>query len=252
MGEFQYQEIFEHTKDTTNYRKLTSDYVSTTTFEGQEIVKVQSEALTLLAREAMDDVTHLLRSTHLQQLAKILDDSEASANDRFVAIELLKNANISAGRVLPGCQDTGTAIALGYKGQQVFTPGDDAEDLSRGIFEAYDQRNLRYSQMAPLDMYTEKNTGNNLPAQIDLYAKPGSEYHFLFIAKGWRLSKQDLSLSRNQGPAQSQIPARLCRRKNSNIGHLGLPAVSPSVRRGRYVGRVHLENRQAGQLPLSG
>jgi fumarate hydratase class I len=184
MGEFQYQEIFEHAADTTTYRKLTSDYVSMTTFEGREILKIQSEALTLLAKEAMDDVTHLLRSSHLKQLAKILDDPEASDNDRFVALELLKNANIAAGRVLPGCQDTGTAIALGYKGQQVFTFGDDAESLSRGIFEAYDQRNLRYSQMAPLDMYTEKNTGNNLPAQIDLYAKPGSEYRFLFIAKG--------------------------------------------------------------------
>jgi fumarate hydratase class I len=184
MGEFQYQEIFEHAADTTTYRKITSDYVSTTTFEGQEIVKVKPEALTLLAREAMDDVSHLLRSSHLKQLAKILDDPEASDNDRFVAVELLKNANIAAGRVLPGCQDTGTAIALGYKGQQVFTSGDEAEALSRGIFEAYDQRNLRYSQMAPLDMYTEKNTGNNLPAQIDLYAEPGSQYRFLFIAKG--------------------------------------------------------------------
>ncbi len=184
MGSFQYQELFEHAADTTTYRKLTSDYVSTSTFEGQEILKVQPEALTLLAREAMDDVTHLLRSSHLKQLAKILDDPEASGNDRFVAIELLKNANISAGRVLPGCQDTGTAIALGYKGQQVFTSGDDVETLSRGIFEAYDQRNLRYSQMAPLDMYTEKNTGNNLPAQIDLYAQRGSDYRFLFIAKG--------------------------------------------------------------------
>ncbi len=184
MGEFQYQELFEHAVDNTIYRKLTSDYVSTTTFEGQEILKIQPEALTLLAREAMDDVTHLLRSSHLKQLAKILNDPEASANDRFVALELLKNANIAAGRVLPGCQDTGTAIAMGYKGQQVFTSGDDAETLSRGIFEAYDQRNLRYSQMAPLDMYTEKNTGTNLPAQIDLYADKGSEYRFLFIAKG--------------------------------------------------------------------
>jgi len=184
MGEFQYQELFEHAADTTTYRKLTSDYVSTTTFDGREILKIQPEALTLLAKEAMDDVTHLLRSSHLKQLARILEDPEASANDRFVALELLKNANIAAGRVLPGCQDTGTAIALGYKGQQVFTPGDDAQDISRGVFEAYDQRNLRYSQMAPLDMYTEKNTGNNLPAQIDLYANKGSEYRFLFIAKG--------------------------------------------------------------------
>ncbi|MDX1412386.1 MAG: fumarate hydratase, partial [Nitrospirales bacterium] len=184
MAGFQYQEIFEHTDDSTTYRKLSSELVSTTTFEGQEIVKVQPEALTLLAREAMDDVAHLLRSSHLSQLAQILQDPEASENDRFVALELLKNANIAAGRVLPGCQDTGTAIALGYKGQQVLTTGNDAEALSRGIFEAYDIRNLRYSQMAPLDMYTEKNTGTNLPAQIELYTKPGSEYHFLFIAKG--------------------------------------------------------------------
>ena len=184
MAEFQYQEIFEHAVDRTRYRKLTSDYVSTTMFEGQEILKVQLEALTLLAREAMDDVTHLLRSSHLKQLAKILEDPEASDNDRFVALELLKNANIAAGRVLPGCQDTGTAIALGYKGQQVFTTGDDAEALSRGIYEAYDQRNLRYSQMAPIDMYAEKNTGTNLPAQVDLYAGSGKDYRFLFIAKG--------------------------------------------------------------------
>jgi len=184
MGEFQYQEIFEHAADTTTYRRLTSDYVSTSTFEGQEIVKVQPEALTLLAREAMDDIAHLLRPGHLAQLAKILEDPEASDNDRFVAMELLKNANSAAGRVLPGCQDTGTAIAMGYKGQQVFTSGHDAEAISRGIFDAYDIRNLRYSQMAPIDMYTEKNTGTNLPAQIDLYTKPGSEYHFLFVAKG--------------------------------------------------------------------
>jgi len=184
MPEFQYQEIFEHTEDKTAYRKLTSDFVSTTTFEGNEILKVDPQALTLLAREAMDDISHLLRSSHLKQLANILDDPEASENDRFVALELLKNANIAAARVLPGCQDTGTAITLGYKGQQVFTTGDDAEALSRGIYEAYNQRNLRYSQMAPIDMYTEKNTGTNLPAQIDLYAESGGEYRFLFIAKG--------------------------------------------------------------------
>ena len=182
--EFQFQEIFKHGPDTTTYRKLTSDHVSTTVFDGREILTVQPEALTLLAREAMDDIAHLLRASHLKHLSHILDDPEASENDRFVALELLKNANIAAGRVLPGCQDTGTAIAVGYKGQQVFTTGHDAEALSCGIYEAYAQRHLRYSQMAPLDMYTEKNTGTNLPAQIELYAEPGSEYRFLFIAKG--------------------------------------------------------------------
>lgn len=182
--DFQYQDIFEHGMDTTTYRQLTSDHVSTTTFEGQEILTIHPEALTLLAREAMDDVAHLLRASHLRQLRHILDDPEASDNDRFVALELLKNANIAAGRVLPGCQDTGTAIALGYKGQQVFTTSHDTEALSRGIYEAYAQRHLRYSQLAPLDMYTEKNTGTNLPAQIELYAEPGTEYRFLFVAKG--------------------------------------------------------------------
>lgn len=182
--DFQYQKIFEHGGDATAYRKLTSDHVATTHIEGREILTIQPEALTLLAREAMDDVAHLLRASHLKQLSHILDDPEASDNDRFVALELLKNANIAAGRVLPGCQDTGTAIVVGYKGQHVFTTGDDAEALSRGIYEAYAQRHLRYSQMAPLDMYTEKNTGTNLPAQIELYAESGAEYRFLFIAKG--------------------------------------------------------------------
>ena len=190
---FHYQEIFEHGADTTTYRTLTSEHVSTallrlptpeTGFEEREILIVRPEALTLLAREAMDDVAHLLRASHLRQLGLILDDPEASENDRFVALELLKNANVAAGRVLPGCQDTGTAIAVGYKGQQVFTIGHDAEALSRGIYEAYAQRHLRYSQMAPLDLYTEKNTGTNLPAQIELYAESGAAYRFLFIAKG--------------------------------------------------------------------
>ena len=184
MAEFRYQEIFEHGEDTTEYRKLSSDYVSTTRFEGREILQVKPDALTLIARQAMDDMAHLLRSAHLKQLAKILEDPEASDNDRFVALELLKNANIAAGRVLPGCQDTGTAIAIGYKGENVFTFCNDAKAVSYGIHQAYDQRNLRYSQMAPLDVWSEKNTGTNLPAQIEIYAEPGHEYRFLFIAKG--------------------------------------------------------------------
>ncbi len=142
------------------------------------------EALELLAREAMVDIAHLLRPAHLAQLSKILDDPEASDNDRFVALELLINANIASGGVLPGCQDTGTAIVVAHKGENVFTFADDEEALSRGIYRAYQEKNLRYSQMAPLDMYTEKNTGNNLPAQIDIYADPGDEYHFMFMAKG--------------------------------------------------------------------
>ena len=184
MPDFKFQKIFELGPDTTEYRKLSSDHVSTTRFENHEILKVAPEALTLIAAQAMDDIAHLLRSSHLEQLRKILDDPEASDNDRFVALELLKNANIAVARVLPGCQDTGTAIVIGHKGENVFTFAKDEEGLSHGIYKTYAERNLRYSQLAPLDMYEEKNTGTNLPAQIEIYAAPGSEYHFLFLAKG--------------------------------------------------------------------
>ena len=184
MADFGFQPLFELGPDETEYRKLTSDGVSTVEFQGRTLLKVEPEALTRLARDAMDDVSHLLRSSHLEQVSNILKDPEASENDRFVALELLKNANISAGHILPFCQDTGTAIAMGHKGENVFTGGDDAEALSKGIYQAYQERNLRYSQLAPLDMYTEKNTGTNLPAQIEIYSDPGDEYHLLFMAKG--------------------------------------------------------------------
>jgi fumarate hydratase, class I len=184
MPEFQYQELLPLGHDDTPYRRLDAELVSTASFEGQRIVKVQSEALTLLAAEAMRDIAHLLRPSHLAQLRKILDDPEASDNDKFVALDLLKNASISAGGVLPMCQDTGTAIVMAKKGQQVWTSGNDEEALARGICQTYTQGNLRYSQLAPLSMYEEKNTGTNLPAQIEIYAEPGDAYKFLFIAKG--------------------------------------------------------------------
>ncbi|MAP12898.1 MAG: fumarate hydratase [Gammaproteobacteria bacterium] len=184
MAEFSFEKIFQMGVDATEFRQLSDEGVSTFELDGREMLRVEPEALTLLARQAIDDIAHLLRSSHLQQLANILDDPDASQNDRFVALELLKNANIAAGRVLPGCQDTGTAIAMGYKGECVFTFGDDEQALSKGIYQAYQEKNLRYSQMAPLDMYTETNTGDNLPAQIDLYASSGAEYKFLFMAKG--------------------------------------------------------------------
>lgn len=184
MPEFHYQDMFSLGKDDTPYRKITSDYVSTIDVDGKKILKVEPEALSLLAAEAMHDVAHLLRPQHLQQLAKILDDDEASKNDKFVATELLKNANIAAGMVLPGCQDTGTAIIMGKKGQYVWTDGTDKEQLSRGVYKTYTETNLRYSQLAPISMFEEKNTGTNLPAQIDLYAINGDAYEFLFVAKG--------------------------------------------------------------------
>lgn len=184
MPDFSYQPIFELDPGETAWRKLPGAFVSTTSFAGERVLRVDAEALTRLAAEAVRDVSHLFRPGHLAQLRKILDDPEASDNDRFVALEMLKNANVSAGMILPSCQDTGTAIVIGHKGQRVWTSGDDAEALSRGIYETYTNTSLRYSQMAPLTTYEERNTGTNLPAQIELYAEPGDEYEFLFVTKG--------------------------------------------------------------------
>lgn len=182
--EFKFQSMLPLGSDDTPYRKLTGDHVSTFEVDGETFLKVAPEGLALLAREAMADIAHLLRPSHLQQLRNILDDPEASDNDRFVALDLLKNAGIASGRVLPMCQDTGTAIIMGKKGDRVYTGQNDEEALSRGVFDTYKTSNLRYSQMAPLTMYEEVNTKNNLPAQIELYATPGDEYKFLFMAKG--------------------------------------------------------------------
>ncbi len=184
MNDDTYHEMFPIGEADTPFRKLTGDHVSLAAFEGETVLKVGVEALTLLAAEAFKDISHLLRPRHLKQLAGILDDPEASDNDRFVAMDLLKNANIAAGGVLPMCQDTGTAIVLGKKGGHVWTGGGDEAALSRGVLKTYTETNLRYSQVAPLDLFTEKNTGNNLPAQIDIFADEGDAYKFLFIAKG--------------------------------------------------------------------
>jgi fumarate hydratase, class I len=184
MSDAAFHELFPRGADDAPYRKLTGDFVSPASFEGERVVKVAPDALTLLTRQAFVDCQHLLRPGHLAQLRTILDDPGASANDKFVALDLLKNANIAAGKVLPMCQDTGTAIVMAKKGQQVWTGADDAAAISEGIRRTYTETNLRYSQVAPLSMYEEVNTGDNLPAQIDIYAEPGEEYDFLFIAKG--------------------------------------------------------------------
>ena len=184
MPDFHFQEIFELGDDGTPYRQLTDQHVALDRFRGREVLVVEPGALRRVAAEAVRDVSHLFRPGHLEQLRRILDDPEASENDRFVALEMLKNANIAAGMVLPSCQDTGTAIVIGKKGQQVWTGIDDGEWLSRGIFDTYTGTNLRYSQMAPLSMYEEKNTGTNLPAQLELYSVPGDRYEFLFVTKG--------------------------------------------------------------------
>jgi fumarate hydratase class I len=181
---FVYQDPFPLGKDETEYRLLSKEGVSTTTFEGKEILKVAPEALTFLAQQAMHDCSFMLRKKHLKQVAAILDDPEASANDRYVALTLLKNAEVAAEGILPFCQDTGTANIVAKKGQQVWTGVNDAEALSKGVYETYTKENLRYSQTVALDMYEEINTGTNLPAQIDIAAVEGGKYEFLFVAKG--------------------------------------------------------------------
>jgi fumarate hydratase class I len=183
-GEFKYTDLLPIGPDTTEYRLLTEDGVAVTEAAGRRFLTVEPQVLTELAAEAIHDISHYLRPAHLAQLRSILDDPEASGNDRFVAMDLLKNANIASGGVLPMCQDTGTAIVMGKRGRHVLTDGRDAEHLSRGVWRAYRDLNLRYSQMAPLTTWDEKNTGSNLPAQIELYAEGDDAYKLLFIAKG--------------------------------------------------------------------
>jgi fumarate hydratase class I len=184
--EFTYQDLLPIGEDKTEYRLLSSDGISTFTAEGREFLKVSPDAISNLTQVAIHDISHYLRAEHLQQLANILKDPESSPNDRFVAIDLLKNANISAGGILPMCQDTGTAIVMGKKGQQVLTDEKDEISISKGVYDAFTKLNLRYSQLAPVTTWEEKNTGNNLPAQIEIYSDTdhANEYNFLFIAKG--------------------------------------------------------------------
>ena len=198
MDEFSFQEMFPLAEDRTEYRRLTSDHVSTVKLDGADILKVAPEALTLLSRQAFTDVAHLYRPSHLKLLARVFEDPESSANDRYVALELLKNAAIAAEMVFPMCQDTGTAIVIGKKGQRVFSGDRDEEALTRGVFDAYTGGNLRYSQNAPLTVYDEVNTRCNLPAQVELYAVGGDEYRFLFIAKGGGSANKTLLFQETQ------------------------------------------------------
>jgi fumarate hydratase, class I len=184
VADFQYADPFPRGADDTRYRQLTRDHVSVGSFAGQDVLEVAPEALTFLAREAFREVAFFYRARHLKQVAAILDDPEASANDRGVALALLRNAEIAGRGQLPMCQDTGTATIIARKGQRVWTGGRDEEHLARGVFETYANENLRYSQTMPLSMYEEKNSGTNLPAQIDIYATDGDRYDFLFVAKG--------------------------------------------------------------------
>jgi len=182
--DFIYQDPYPITKDDTQYRKITSDYVKVEQLGDREILTIDPKGLEVLAEEAMSDVSFMLRSSHLQKLRNIIEDPEATDNDRFVAYNLLQNAVVAVDGQLPSCQDTGTAIVMAKKGENVYTGADDGEALSKGIFNTYEKRNLRYSQIVPISMFEEKNSGSNLPAQIDIYAKKGASYEFLFLAKG--------------------------------------------------------------------
>jgi fumarate hydratase, class I len=216
--------LFPLAPDETPYRKLTSEHVSTAAFEGEEILKVDPEALRLLAEAAFVDINHLLRPGHLAQLVRILDDPEATSNDKFVAYDLLKNANIAAGGVLPMCQDTGTAIVMGKKGRRVWTRGGDEQAIARGVLDAYQKKNLRYSQLAPVSMFEERNTRNNLPAQIDLYAEGEDAYKFLYVAKGGGSANKTFLF---QGTPSLLTPDRLMAFIREKILTLGTAACPP-------------------------
>jgi len=224
MSDAPFQEILPLGPAEVPYRLLTTDGVGTLEAAGHRFLTVEPEVLTLLTREAMADIAHLFRPGHLAQLAAILDDPEASANDRFVALELLRNACISAGGVLPSCQDTGTAIVKAKKGQFVLTGGGDEQAISRGVFETYRDRNLRYSQMAPLTMWDEVNTGTNLPAEIRIAAVDGDAYHFLFMAKGGGSANKSLLFQETKALLN---PTRLRAWLDEKLRSLGTAACPP-------------------------
>ena len=223
MSAFAYQDLLPTGPDETEYRLVTSEGVSVVEAAGRRFLQVEPEALTTLAEEAMFDIAHFLRPSHLQQLANILEDPEASANDRFVALDLLKNAGISAGGVLPMCQDTGTAIVMGKRGGMVLTAGGDEAALSEGIARTYERANLRYSQMAPVTMWEEVNTGTNLPAQIELYATDGDEYRFLFMAKGGGSANKSYLFQETKAVLNPESMLRFLDEKTRMLGTAACP-----------------------------
>ena len=224
MPDFSFTELLPTAADGTEYRLLTADGISVREALGREFLQVEPEVLTQLTATAMHDIAHLLRPAHLRQLRSILDDPEASPNDKFVAGDLLKNACIAAGGVLPMCQDTGTAIVMGKRGGQVLTDGRDEEYIARGVYDAYTKLNLRYSQLAPLTMWEERNTGSNLPAQIELYATAGSEYKFLFMAKGGGSANKSYLYQETKAVLN---PARMAAFLEEKVRSLGTAACPP-------------------------
>lgn len=223
MAEFTYQKPFPVLKDTTPYRLLTKDHVSVVEADGRRILKVAPEGLELLAREAVADVSFFLRPGHLEKLSDILKDPEASDNDRFVAYTMLLNQVVSAEGELPTCQDTGTAIVIGKKGEDVYTGVNDAEYLSKGIYQIFQDRNLRYSMVVPLTMTDEKNTGTNLPAQIDIYSQQGGEYEFLFITKGGGSANKTFLYQQTKSLLNEESLTKFIREKIRDLGTAACP-----------------------------
>jgi len=220
---FHFQEAFPLGKDTTEYEKISSEHVSVEEFNGQPILKIEPEALTLLANEAFKAISFTLRTSHLQQVSDILKDPNATENDRMVALMLLKNAEIASNGILPLCQDTGTAIVMGKKGQQVWTGSNDAEAISKGIHKTYTEENLRYSQSAPLSMYEEVNTKTNLPAQIDLYAEEGDAYKFLFMTKGGGSANKTYLYQETKALLNPESMLKFCVEKMKSLGTAACP-----------------------------
>ncbi len=223
MGDFMYENPFQHRRDDTKYRRITADYVRVTEFFGRRILEVKPEALKMLARQAFIDVNFYLRTAHLEKLAKILRDPEATDNDRFVAWVMLRNSVISSEGKLPWCQDTGTAIVMAWKGEDVYTGIDDSLHLSRGIWETYGEKNLRYSQIVPYSMFEEKNTGTNLPAQIDIVSCQGEEYRFLFIAKGGGSANKTFLYQQSRSLLNEASLRKFIREKIDDLGTSACP-----------------------------
>ncbi|WP_412540740.1 fumarate hydratase [Longispora sp. K20-0274] len=258
MPEFDYSPLLPLGPDETEYRLLTSDGVEVIEAAGRKFLQVAPEALTLLTETAMHDIAHYLRPAHLTQLRSIIEDPAASPNDRFVALDLLKNANIAAGGVLPMCQDTGTAIVMGKRGRHVLTDGDDERAIAAGVFNAYTKLNLRYSQLAPLTMWDEKNTGSNLPAQIELYADGDDAYKFLFMAKGGGSANKSFLYQETKAVLN---PAGMMRFLEEKLRGLGTSACPPyhlaivvggtsaefALKTAKYASAKYLDN-----LPTSG
>jgi len=221
--DFRYQDPYPILKDDTVYKKLTSDYIKVEKHGEREILTVDPKGLELLAEEAMADVSFMLRSSHLESLRRIIDDPEATDNDRFVAYNLLQNAAVAAEGALPSCQDTGTAIVMGKKGENVYTGVDDGEYLSKGIYNTYQKRNLRYSQVVPLTMFDEKNSGSNLPAQIDIYAKKGDYYEFLFLTKGGGSANKTFLYQKTKSLLNEKSLEAFVRERISDLGTAACP-----------------------------